>query len=147
MNALVGSLGMATSAAGASLTPPWGAGANRTAGNILRCLVAGSGHSTLPATPAGWTVVNAVSYGSPAYNSVTLLTLTASGADAAPTIAGIAGITWTAVLSEYVADPAPLTEQQELAAAIGQAVNPGDQVAIYPAPSVVKTVQPDGSIS
>jgi hypothetical protein len=147
MNALLGSLGMTTAAAGASVTPSWGVGCNRDAGNILRCMVTGVGHSNLPATPAGWTVVNAVSYGSPAYNSVTLLTRVAAGVDVAPTIVGIAGVTWTVVLSEYAADPAPLTAQQELSVAVGQAVNTGDQVALYPQPSVVKTVQPDGSIS
>jgi hypothetical protein len=147
MNALIGALGMQVSASGGSVTGVWGTGANRAAGNTLRCMVAGSGHSNLPASPAGWTVVSATSFGSPSFNSVTLLTQTAAGADAAPTIAGVAGITWTVVLAEYAADAAPLSAQQELSAAVGQAVNTGDQVALYPAPSVVKTVQPDGSIS
>lgn len=42
--------------------------------------------------------------------------------------------------------PAP-TAQQDLEAAIGQTVNVGDQIALYPQPSVVKTVQADGSLA
>lgn len=144
MNALVGSLGLSVSAAGASLTPAWGVGANRTAGDVLRCSVICYNHSTLPATPAGWDVVNQVTYGSPSYKSVSLFTRVATGADAAPVIAANADCIWIATLAEYAADP---TGQQELAAAVGQPVNVGDQVAVYPAPSVVKTVRPDGSIS
>jgi hypothetical protein len=45
------------------------------------------------------------------------------------------------------APPPPPTAQQDLATALGVTINPGDQVALYPSPSVVKTVQSDGSVS
>lgn len=54
----------------------------------------------------------------------------------------------SATATATVSSGAPaLTAQQELEAAIGQTVNVGDQVALYPAPSVVKTVQSDGSLA
>lgn len=45
------------------------------------------------------------------------------------------------------AGPPTPTAQQDLSAAIGQAVNVGDQVALYAQPSVIKTVQADGSLA
>lgn len=43
--------------------------------------------------------------------------------------------------------PPPPTAQQELENALGSTLNAGDQVALYPQPAVVKTVQADGSLA
>lgn len=45
------------------------------------------------------------------------------------------------------APPVPLTAEQHLEAALGVAVNAGDQVAVYPVPSKVVTVHADGSVA
>lgn len=58
---------------------------------------------------------------------------------------------WSAYSNEVQATPSPgapvLTAQQALVIALGETIDVGDQVALYAQPSVVKTVQPDGSLA
>jgi hypothetical protein len=141
---LTGSAGAVTSgAAGVAVTPVWGAG-DQTAGDLLMCWVSGLNHSTVPATPAGWAVAAQLSQGSPAFNSSTVFYKIATGGDIAPTIAGVTGIAWTAMLANLVmsAAIADLLDQ-----ALGITLNPGDDIVFGPAPTMTKTVNADGSIS
>ncbi|GAC1348391.1 MAG: hypothetical protein NVSMB18_36440 [Acetobacteraceae bacterium] len=100
--ALVGSIGAAsTGGVGLGVSPAWGAGENRTAGNLLVCWVGTDAGTTLPATPTGWSLaaqqvesVNVLAAGVIFYK-------VAAGADAAPTFAGVAGQTINAQLAEF----------------------------------------------
>lgn len=96
---LVGAAGAASqSAAGAAITPAWGAGAARTANNLLVCAISVAGAATLPATPAGWTLG--------ANRAGTLCAAAvywkkAAGADAAPAFTAVTSGVITAQLYEY----------------------------------------------
>jgi len=96
--ALVGSIGaVSQGAAGAAVTPAWGAGANRTAGNMLICSVTVTAVATLPATPAGWTLGSnrlGTSCAAAIYYKV------ATGGDAAPTLAAVTSGVISAQLQE-----------------------------------------------
>lgn len=83
--ALVGTIGAALQGApGAAVTPAWGAGESRTAGNLLVCFASfnstGAGAPVLPAAPTGWTTLSGTA-GSGFYWKF------AAGGDAAPVIA------------------------------------------------------------
>lgn len=55
--ARVGTIGTAVQgAAGAGVSPGWGTGQNRTAGNLLILCVSVAQTATLPTTPSGWTI-------------------------------------------------------------------------------------------
>lgn len=103
--ALVGSRGAASQgASGAAVTPAWGAGESRTAGNLLICTVAVTGTATAAATPSGWQAfkIPGTSCGIALFHKI------AAGGDAAPTIAAITSGVIAAQLSEYSgSDPAP----------------------------------------
>lgn len=84
---------------GAAVTPSWGTGQSRTAGDLLLCQVAVSGSATLPTTPSGWSVG---SQQAGANCSVTIFYKVAAGIDAAPTIAAITSgviVAWLGELS------------------------------------------------
>lgn len=103
--ALVGAAGAVSQGAlGATVTPAWGAGANRTAGNLLVLLIAASGTSVAnPGGPAGWTNTN-LNGGSTA--SADVCARIATGADAAPTVAnGVANCVVAAMLLEFSGNP------------------------------------------
>jgi hypothetical protein len=97
--ALVGTKGAVTQgAAGAAVTPGWGASESRTANNLLICWVGVTGSATLPTTPAGWSI-GVQKAGTSC--SMTVYYLIAAGTDAAPTIALIASGVITAQLAEF----------------------------------------------
>jgi hypothetical protein len=144
----VGSVGIPTSgASGASVTPVWGTGETRAGGDLLLCWVSGVGHSSVPATPDGWSVAAQVSQGSPLYTSSTIFCRVAAGGDSAPTITGVAGITWSATLATLIASAVP-TSEQLVNQALGITLTAGDIIDVYPAiPTTSKTVNADGSLS
>jgi hypothetical protein len=84
----------------ASITPAWGAGANRTAGNLLILRVTHHGSQTQPATPSGWTFVNDPTHATAGVGVLTCYRI-ATGGDAAPTITGIANVVLSGQLCEY----------------------------------------------
>lgn len=97
--ALVGSTGAASQgASGASVTPAWGTGENRTANNLLVCWVAGTGSATLPSAPVGWSVAKQVAGTS---CSASIFYKIAAGSDVAPTVAAVTGAVLSAQLAEY----------------------------------------------
>lgn len=97
--ALVGTIGAASLGSGnTAVTPAWGTGENRTAGNNLILLCAGMVANTLPTTPAGWTVV-AQFQGT--VTSATIFERIATGGDATPTIAAATGTRWACQLAEF----------------------------------------------
>jgi len=99
--ALVGALGAPTSpAAGTNATPAWGTGASRVAGHLGVLWVSASSTTTVtaPATPSGWSVLGQFQSGQ-AIATVFVRVLT--GADAAPTVTGIAGVNMSAMLGEF----------------------------------------------
>ena len=102
MITIVGTIGpVVTGAAGASVTPTWGVGQNRTALNLLLCWCVGISHSYLPATPTGWSVAAQHGTGSPEWASATLLYKIATGADATPTIVGQPDVVWNVRVAEF----------------------------------------------
>ena len=97
--ALVGAYGTPSQgASGASVTPAWGAGANRTAGNLLVLTFAVTGVTTAPTVTAGW-IGGAVGSGASCYAAIYYKV--ASGGDAAPTVNGVASGVISAQLAEY----------------------------------------------
>lgn len=97
--ALVGSAGAASQgAANTAVTPAWGAGESRTAGNLLLLWVSGTGAATVPGTPSGWT--QAVARGGTSC-SATIFYKIAAGSDAAPTVGAVASVVWAAHLEEW----------------------------------------------
>ena len=97
--ALVGTIGtVSVGAAGAAVTPAWGASESRTANNLLILQVAGDGSTTLPAAPAGWSIAKQVAGGS---NSSSIFYKIAAGSDAAPTVAGISSDVLSCRLAEF----------------------------------------------
>lgn len=88
--ALVGAAGTASvGASGANVTPVWGAGANRTAGNLLVAALSVTGANTNPSAPSGWTK-DASSIGGSSV-SASVYHRIATGGDAAPTFLGVTG--------------------------------------------------------
>lgn len=84
--ALVGTAGVSSqSTAGGDLTPAWGTGESRTAGNLLVCLVADTSNagSGAPATPSGWTLAKQANGGN---SDALIFYKVAAGSDAAPTL-------------------------------------------------------------
>ena len=100
--ALIGSVGALSGFAGinTALTPAWGAGETRAAGNLLLCWVFGGSGSapTLPTVPAGWSTAFQQAGG---LCSVSLFYKIATGSDAAPTIAGVAAVNMQGQLAEF----------------------------------------------
>jgi hypothetical protein len=98
---LVGTIGsVVVGTSGSSLTPTWGSGESRSAGNLLVCWVTGTGHSPTPVAN-GWSLASVSGYSSPAYFTSAILYKVATGADAAPTITASTGLTWYAQLGEF----------------------------------------------
>jgi hypothetical protein len=109
--ALVGSVGaVTTGSSGAAVTPTWGTGENRMAGNLLVCWVIGSGISTFPTTPAGWALATQI--GATDTSATIFYAVPVANGVAAPTIAAATGVTWTAMLAEFsgTAATSPLDE-------------------------------------
>src|SRR3954470_17999843 len=97
--ALVGAVGaVSTGTAGAAVTPAYGAGSSRTANNHLILHVLTTGSATLPAAPAGWSIAKQQAGTS---CSASIFYKVAAGADAAPTVALVAGAIHNARLSEF----------------------------------------------
>lgn len=89
--------GTTTGAAGAASNPSWNGNQPRTLGDLLICLVSGTGAVTTPTVPAGW--IGVVVSG--AAGSCGLMWKIATGGDAAPSIALASGVTWNATLLEF----------------------------------------------
>jgi hypothetical protein len=98
--ALVGTIGAVNSAAaGGDAAPLWGASENRTANNLLICFVTITNSTTIPSTPTGWSLAKSVAGTSCA---AVIFYLIATGGDAAPTIFGDLGNSYTAAqLAEF----------------------------------------------
>jgi hypothetical protein len=86
-----------SSAANTAASPAYGA--TPTAGNVLVLLASGAGTaSTLPATPAGWTLGPSVA--TLAHSCAAIYFKLAAGSDAAPTLAAAAGMLYAGILVE-----------------------------------------------
>lgn len=97
--ALVGTIGTATQGtSGASVTPAWGTGESRTAGNLLVLFASVTGTATSLSVPSGWNNSSAV-LGTSCSSYV--YTKTAAGGDAAPTITGVTSGLIAAQLAEF----------------------------------------------
>ena|SRR5215468_4804285 len=97
--ALVGTPAAATQgSSGASVTPTWGTGLNRTAPNLLSCFVSVQGSATLPTTPSGWSIAKQIAGTS---CSATIYYKIAAGSDTAPTINAITSGVIAAQLMEF----------------------------------------------
>lgn len=109
---LVGSAGAAAqSASGASVTPAWGAGAARTAGNLLICTMTASRGSPAVAAPAGWTTAVSHNTGGTTGTNSAVYYKIAAGGDAAPTIAASTSAVTSAQLYEFTGNAsAPLDQ-------------------------------------
>lgn len=106
--ARVGTIGTAVQgAAGAGVSPGWGTGQNRTAGNLLILCVSVARTATLPTTPSGWTVAAQVA-GS--LSSATVYCKIAAGSDAAPSVSGITSGVIAAQLCEYSGNRADILQ-------------------------------------
>jgi hypothetical protein len=96
---LVGAQGaVSVGTAGTAVTPAWGAGASRTANNLLVLQVASTGSATLPAAISGWTIAKQQA-GTTC--SASIYVKVATGADAAPTVPLVASAIHNAMLSEF----------------------------------------------
>lgn len=86
--ALVGALGAPTLQGNGTspLTPTWGTGATRTAGNLLICWASNQGTTAVPATPAGWSLAASVVGTGGTFASGAIFYAIATGSDAAPTL-------------------------------------------------------------
>jgi hypothetical protein len=103
---LVGTIGaVSTGAVNTAVTPAWGTGESRTAGNLLLCWVAGmsaTGPDPTPATPLGWSLADKSTGTGSTGASATLFYKVAAGGDGAPTIAaGGANVLWNVQLGEF----------------------------------------------
>jgi hypothetical protein len=88
----------------AAVTPAWGTGENRTAGNLLLCWASVYGSATLPTTPTGWSIGSQKAGTSV---SATVFYRVATGADAAPTLAAISpGGVYECRIGEFTANTA-----------------------------------------
>ena len=97
--ALVGTIGATGQTAPSSgVTPPWGTGESRTAGNLLICFIGVTGTATLPVTPSGWTIAKQIAGTS---CSATIYYKIAAGSDTAPTIAAVVGGVIAYQLAEF----------------------------------------------
>ena len=113
-----------------SVTPSWGTGQNRTAGNLLVCAVSSWGGTTggTPPTPSGWT--QALTITGSSRSVVVFFTKTANGGDSAPTVS--ATNTGTATFATLAAklyelnDPAgtPVVVTAACGTATGTTANP-----------------------
>jgi hypothetical protein len=93
--ALVGSVGaLATSSSGGAITPAWGTGENRTAGNLLVAWWAAD-YAYVQAVPSGWTLAVGSSSLAAIYYRV------ATGGDAAPTFGALSSTTQYVQLAEF----------------------------------------------
>lgn len=99
--ALVGSKGtVSTGSSGGSVSPSFGAGENRTAGNLLVLWVAGFGTATLPTAPSGWSQVRA--QGSGGKCSASVFYKVADGTEASSiTVSGVTSTVLSAQLAEF----------------------------------------------
>jgi hypothetical protein len=114
--ALVGVAGTVTSSGvGVANSPPWGAGASRTAGNLLLCSMCGFAAATLPTPPAGWSTAAQFSGG---ICSASLFYKVATGGDAAPTVTGVSGASLTGQLLEFTRTGAAPLDQAGTGAAV-----------------------------
>lgn len=108
--ALVGAAGaISTSASGAAVTPAWGTGANRTAGNLLLCLVASTGTGNSPGSVSGWTKQTATVGNSAAASAFVKL---ATGGDAAPTVPAVTSTVLNVQLYEFSGNSASAASDQ-----------------------------------
>ncbi len=93
------SIGAGTNTA---VTPSWGAGQSRTAGNLLILFVNAYTLASTVATPSGWSGGNGEGlFANGTQCGCTLFYKIAAGSDAAPTIPAGPGILWGAWLNEY----------------------------------------------
>jgi hypothetical protein len=108
--ALVGTIGVASQGAvSAAVTPAWGTGESRTAGNLLIAFASVTGISTGPAAPSGWTPAGTAAGGS---CFAAIYYKIATGADAAPTFGAITGGLIAAQLAEFSGNSStPLDKQ------------------------------------
>ena len=98
--ALVGAVGAVTTGTlNNAITPAWGTGANRTAGDLLICWCYQSGSAGNIATPSGWSVaIQSSTVGGPCVN---IFYKIAAGGDAAPTLGGLTGSVLSGQLAEF----------------------------------------------
>lgn len=98
--ALVGTIGaVTTGASAAAITPAWGAGESRTAGNLLVLWLGCNQSGIAVVTPSGWSIAHQTTGG--AVSSTTIYYKIAAGADAAPTVAGVTGGILHGQLAEF----------------------------------------------
>lgn len=90
--------GTTTGAAGAASNPSWSGTQPRNIGDLLLCLVSGTGAVTQPTVPANWSGVTVAG----ASGSCGVMWKIATGADVAPSIALASGVTWNATLLEFL---------------------------------------------
>lgn len=107
--ALVGTMGaVSTGATGASVTPVFGAGQSRTAGNLLVSWAVGEGSGIAAAggitAGLGWTIP-ATGAGASVGAYAVIAYRIATGADAAPTWGGLANVVIQARVSEFSGNP------------------------------------------
>lgn len=97
--ALVGTIGAQTQgASGGSVSPTFGTGESRTAGNLLILFVGVTGSAATAPTPSGWNsgvVVSGTSCYAGIYWKI------ATGGDTAPTYGGVSGALIAAQLAEF----------------------------------------------
>lgn len=133
--ALVGSRGaVSTSTSGGSITPAWGTGENRTAGNLLVLWVSSFGTNTAIAAPSGWTA--AIRKAGTGKCTANVYYKTATGGDAAPTLSGVTSTVQIAQLAEYSGvflDKNGAVNLDRVSSASGTS----PQVATNPAPDLV----------
>jgi hypothetical protein len=100
---LVGSVGAVVTSSFESqpVSPAWGTGQSRSAGNLLIMWVTGAGATTVPTTPSGWSIAVAETSTAGSGATASIFYLIATGGDAAPTIPGVFLITWSARLAEF----------------------------------------------
>jgi PKD repeat protein len=138
--ALVGSKGAVSgSSVGGSVTPAWGSGEGRTAGNLLLLWVEGHLTATLPSAPAGWSI-GARKAGSGGLCSASVFYKIAAGGDSAPTVAAATGTLWNVQLAEFSGNAMASTLDQtgsasgtstpEVVTAASVDATPGDLVVV-----------------
>lgn len=100
--ALVGTPSAATvGTAGNSITPTWGTGLNRTAGNLLICCCDAFLVATFPTTPSGWSVATQLTNANGLGSSISLYYKIAAGSDAAPTLGPVTSAILVGQLLEF----------------------------------------------
>lgn len=99
--ALVGTVGAVSSATGPStLTPAWGTGESRTAGNLLICVADVSGGISALTISAGWTLA-VQAFSDQTHAGTLIFYKVATGSDAAPTLTPSGTNFVRAALSEW----------------------------------------------